>query len=175
MFAKHVVNIIIATAMISVFLGIFFFTYAAKVEQKIVVARSTQIVDDLIVTAKNSIPPAQKELIKNEIVPYLTVPDSLEKEDAEVATANKALMKNAFKAIAVFVALCSILVAIISIFFKVPVIDLVKDNLIILIFVGLTEFTFLTFFAQNYITIDSNYVKEKILESLISFGTQNGA
>ena len=64
MLAKHAANIIIATAMISVFLGIFFFTYASKVEQKIVVTRSTEIVDDLITTAKNAIPQDKKELIK---------------------------------------------------------------------------------------------------------------
>jgi hypothetical protein len=175
MFAKHVVNIIMATAMISVFLGIFFFTYAAKVEQKIVVARSTQIVDDLIVTAKNNMNPTQKSVVETEIMPYLVVPESLEQADAEVAAANKELMKNAFKAIAVFVALCSILVGIIAFFFKVPLVDLIKDNLIILIFVGLTEFIFLTFFAQNYITIDSNYVKEKIIQTMITFGSQNSA
>lgn len=175
MFAKHVANIIMATAMISVFLGVFFFTYASRVEQKIVVERSTQIVDDMVLTAKNAIPQQQKAMILNEIVPYLVVPQSLEEEDAQVAAANKELMITAAKAIGIFVAICVFLLALLTIFFKVPIVELLKDNFIILIFVGLTEFTFLTYFAQNYITIDANYVKEKILESLITFGSQKTA
>uniref|UniRef100_A0A6C0KUF2 Uncharacterized protein n=1 Tax=viral metagenome TaxID=1070528 RepID=A0A6C0KUF2_9ZZZZ len=175
MFAKHVANIIMATAMISVFLGVFFFTYASSVEQKIVVQRSTEIVDDMVLTAKNAIPQSQKTVIMNEIVPYLVVPKSLEEEDAKVAAANKELMVTAAKAIGIFVFFCCILLTLLTIFFKVPIIELLKDNFIILIFVGLTEFTFLTYFAENYVTIDANYVKGKILESLITFGSQTNA
>lgn len=171
MLAKHIANIILATAMISVFLGVFFFTYASKVEQNIVVNRSTQIVDDMIITAKNVIPQDKKKVIQAELLPYLVVPNSLEEEDAKVAEANKQLMQTASKAIGIFVLICAIIVSLIALFAKIPLWEMIKDNLVILIFVGLTEYTFLTFFAQNYITIDANYVKEKILSSLIQFGS----
>ena len=86
MFAKHAANVIIATAMISVFIGVFFFTYASKIEQDIVVKRTTEIVDSMVSSAQ-IIPPSEKALISTQIAPNLTIPASLEQQDAEVAAA----------------------------------------------------------------------------------------
>jgi hypothetical protein len=169
MFAKHAANVIIATAMISVFIGVFFFTYASKIEQDIVVKRTTEIVDSMVSSAQ-IIPPSEKALISTQIAPNLTIPASLEQQDAEVAAANKQLMIYAAKAIAIFVSICVIVVGCLVYYYKLPLGELIQNNLIILVFVALTEFIFLTFFAQNYITIDGNYVKKTVVESLISFG-----
>jgi hypothetical protein len=42
-------------------------------------------------------------------------------------------------------------------------IHLLKENLIILCFVALTEFSFLTFFAQNYLSIDPNIIRRRCI------------
>ena len=171
MFAKRIANIIIAVALISVFIGVFFFTYAAKIEQKIVVERSAQIAYDLTSTMKETMSARDKELINEQITPFLVIPQSLEQQDKIVQENNKELLNSAIKAIVIFVVLCALVLAALCMFYKIPLFDLIKDNLIILVFVALTEFIFLTFFAQNYITIDSNFVKEKISDSLINFAS----
>ena len=44
---------------------------------------------------------------------------------------------------------------------------LIKYNLIIIIFIGLTEYIFAAGFAKNYISIDMNYIKKNIVDNLI--------
>ena len=48
--------------------------------------------------------------------------------------------------------------------------EILEENIIVLVFVGITEFLFLTYFAQNYITIDANFVKEKMINTLLKIG-----
>ena len=170
MFANHAANIIMSTALISVFLGIFFFTYAASVERKIVESRTTEIINEITNVAKTNIPEKQKLIIQKEILPHLVVPKSLEEEDAKVALNNKNLLISSIKAISAIVLFCILILVALKYFYKVPLLELLKENLITLFFIALTEFIFLTYFAQNYITIDANFVKEKVLESLIEFG-----
>jgi hypothetical protein len=171
MFAKNTANIICATAMISVFIGIFFFTYASKIERNIVVKRSTEIVDDITSNMKMIIPEDQKQIIKNTIVPYLTIPDSLNKADKDVENANNALQKSAIEYIFIFASVCIVIVFCLSMMFKFSFFEIVEENIIVLVFVAITEYIFLTFFAQNYITIDSNFVKGKMIDTLLKIGS----
>lgn len=171
MIAQSIANIICATAMISVFIGIFFFTYASKIEQNIVVKRSTEIVNDITDNMKVVIPNSQKEILKNQIVPYLTIPDSLNEADKDVENANAALRSTALKYIVVFAIVCLGIVGIIAFVNKFSFLEIIEENIIILVFVALTEFLFLTFFAQNYITIDANFVKEKLIDSILKVGS----
>jgi hypothetical protein len=170
--AKHIANIIMATAFISIFLGIFFFTYASKIEEKIVVARSTEIVQD-ITNSLLLISPEQKEMLKNAVLPSLQVSSALEEQDQQVKIQNQKLVQKAAIAISIFVVICSIIIGGLVYFYKIPLMDIVKNNLIILCFVALTEFIFLTFYAQYYITIDANFVKKQIADSLLNFASNN--
>jgi hypothetical protein len=172
MLAKHIANIIMATAFISIFLGVFFFTYASKIEEKIVIERSTEIVQDLT-TSLLLISPQQKQVLRSVVLPSLQVSSNLADQDKQVQIANKQLIRKAVIAISIFVFVCSILIGFLAYFFQIPLVELLKNNLLILCFVALTEFIFLTFFAQYYITIDSNFVKKQLADSLISFANAN--
>ncbi len=44
--------------------------------------------------------------------------------------------------------------------------DILIKNAIILIFVGLTEFTFLKFFGSKYLSLDPNIVKRTIVQNI---------
>lgn len=173
MLVHHVVNIITGTAMISIFLGIFFFTYASRIEQKIVIDRSTEIVQELTSDITNFALPQQINIIKSQIVPNLVIPKSLSLEDQAVQAQNKALVRKTVIYISVFVAICVLIVGGLSFAFHVPLIELIKNNLFILFFVALTEYSFLTFYAKNYVTVDANFVKCKIIDAIIRFGKAN--
>lgn len=168
MIIKHLSSILCGVSLISVFIVIFFFTYASKVEKNIVQERCTEIVDDLT-SGLESVPKKYKAMIYSQIAPYLEAPSSLEEKDAIVAEQNKQLLKKATKIVGSFLVLSFLLVFVLSRIFGFSFLDIVKTNLIILIFVGLTEFAFLTFFAQNYITIDSNFVKETVVKTVADF------
>ena len=170
MFTKNAANIICATAMISVFIGIFFFTYASRIEKNIVDKRSTEIVDSITSNMKAIIPESDKQTIKNQVIPFLTIPDSLKQADQNVENANNALQKSAIQYIVIFASVCLIIVLCMSYTFHFSFFEILEENIIVLVFVGITEFLFLTYFAQNYITIDANFVKEKMINTLLKIG-----
>lgn len=172
MLAKHIANIIMATAFISIFIGVFFFTYASKIEEKIVVQQSTEIVQDLT-SSLLLISPQQKQVLKTAVLPSLQVSSELEQQDQEVKIANQELVRNAVKVISIFVLICVLLIGVLAYFFNISIMELVKNNLIILCFVALTEFTFTTFFARYYVTIDANFVKKQLADSLVNFAAKN--
>jgi hypothetical protein len=165
---KHIASIICGVSLISVFIVIFFFTYASRIEQKIVQERCAEIVNDLT-AGLESIPKPYKSFLYTQIGPYLTVPPSLESADAQVVEQNKNLLKKSAIFAGSFLVLSFIAVFILSRIFEFSFLGILKTNLIILVFVGITEFSFLTFFAQNYITIDSNFVKETVLKTVGDF------
>ena len=55
---------------------------------------------------------------------------------------------------------------ILSVYYKLSFFELVRSSLFVLCFVGFTEYMFLTHIAQNYITVDPNYVKFQILSTM---------
>jgi len=168
MIIKHLSSILCGVSLISVFIVIFFFTYASKVEKNIVQERCTEIVDDLT-SGLDAVPKTYKDQIYSQVAPYLTVPPAIEEQDAIVAEQNKKLLKKSAIVAGSFLVLSFLAVFVLSRIFNFSFLDIVKTNLIILVFVGLTEFTFLTFFAQNYITIDSNFVKETVVKTVADF------
>lgn len=168
MISKDIANVLCGTSLISVFIAIFFFTYASKVEQKIVQERCIEIVDDLT-SPLSGIPLEYKNLIRKQINPYLTVSPSLEQEDQKVAQQNRALLKKTVTVVSVFLVVTFLIIFILSRIYGFSFIEILENNLLVLIFVALTEFVFLTFFAQNYITIDANFIKEKVAGTVAQF------
>ena len=158
-------NTLISVVLISAFIGIFFFTYAARVENEIVRSRSEAIINDLSDTFIKITPEEQREEVSRIVGPYL-VPPNLQKEDEAVEEGNKELRKKAFVFIITFVIVGFCIFFLLAHVFKFSAKRLIYKNLIVLAFVAMTEFCFLTFFARHYITIDSNFIKYKVLETL---------
>jgi hypothetical protein len=164
-------NILLHVLFITTFLVVFFFTYASKVESNVVKIESKRIVSELVSDALLVLPDEAVVAINTDILPNLSVPD-LQQEDADVKASNDALIKKTGIMLAVaFVVGIIIVFGMARLFGKTsnpPFTfgSIVAHNLIILAFVALTEFVFLYFFVQNYISIDSNYVKYRILETV---------
>jgi len=44
---------------------------------------------------------------------------------------------------------------------------LIKYNLLALVFIALTEFAFITYFAKHYMTIDVNIIKKAVIDNIV--------
>lgn len=171
---ETIATIILNVVLISTFIGIFFFTYAAKVEEEIVIDQVNIIVDDFTGDISSLVSPETLRLSKPFILNALTLsPEQISKlsvNDAASADHNKKLKIKA--AIALGIILIVGLAGVFYIWSKNKDFDLKKlfiANGIILFFVGLTEFAFLTVIAKNYRTADSNFVKKVIVENIKNF------
>jgi len=165
MLSFEISNIILSVVLISSFIIIFFFTYASFVEKNIVKSRCKMIVEDLTGTVKNILPPEYLKSIQANVSNIK--PPNLIEEDKYVNENNKLLMKKSVKILIVILCIGISIVFILHRIYKFPLKQLILTNLVTLLFAALTEFSFLTFFAQNYITIDSNFIKYKILDVIV--------
>jgi uncharacterized membrane protein len=169
MIPYEIANIVMNVILISTFIGIFFFSYASMIEEKIVKVRTKQIILDLTNSLHVLTPPNILQDMNSKLSKYL-IPPNLDKENEEVEVNNKILLKKSMKVLGAVFTIGLAIVIVLSIVYKFPLKDIITKNLILLCFVALTEFSFLTFFAQYYITVDANFVKHKILEVLINYG-----
>lgn len=159
------ITIIINVIFISIFIGIFFFTYGAYIEKRVVKNQMKLISSDLIGYV-NLLGNTTKEIVKSNIN-NINLPD-MTKEDEDVKKNNINIIKLAIKANIIFIILILGLVyytySLSNKEFLIK--EIVIKNLIILFFVGLTEFTFLTWCGSRFISIDPNQIKLAILKNL---------
>jgi hypothetical protein len=155
------INVFINVGLISVFLGIFFFTYAATVEAEIVKMNVKVVTNDLM----ELIAPALSDDVKQQFLNNLTVPD-MKNEDEHVAKSNNKLMSESFAQLIIILDIALTIAFLISTYYKHHFFKTVGFNLIILIFIGLTEFVFINFVARKYISADTNFARYTILTNL---------
>jgi hypothetical protein len=161
------INVILATS----FIGIFFFTYGAKIEENIAKAQANYIVDAMMDDVK-LLPQDKLNDIKSSLQ-NMTPPD-LTKEDNEVEEINKKLLIKALTVIGIiFLVGISTAYYLCQIGEKVNFMEVLKSGLIVLTFIGLTEFSFLTFFASYFISADPNFVKQTFINKIIDKSTSS--
>jgi len=165
--SKLAITVIMNVLLISLFIGIFFFTYGSYIEGKIVNNQMEFLSSDIsnIVrlfgeNTNNNF----KEKIKTFILPDLHEEDKKAKESNNKIMM-KALKVNIFFAIAVIIAIYVIYITSKK-DFSMGV--LIKQNLILLLFVALTEFSFITFFVSDFVSIDPNNIKYNFVKNLES-------
>lgn len=165
-------NVIMHIMIISVFIGIFFFTYGAYLEKKILQNQLDFLVDDSLDSLKIFMPEISDSLKK----PLREYQIKLNPNaDEQVDKANKQTMKKAMYAILVGFVIGIIIIYVLSKKLDMEgnttkqfVMKLVKYNLMALIVVGLTEFSFAAGFAQNFMSLDLNRIKKEIINNLIN-------
>ena len=155
------INVITNVGLFSTFVAIFFFTYASTIEQNIIISQTKIITTDLLQTIKPLLSEAQRAYYKKN----LTVPD-MRAEDINALNSNNALINTAYGMLLIVFVVAIVVGLILAIIFKHNYYKIIGFNLIILLIVGLTEFTFLHFIPQNYITADTNFIRYTILSKL---------
>jgi len=163
-FDEHmVINIVMNIGLIAALLGIFFFTYAAKVEEDIVKSNAKIAVSDIMET----VGPLLNKKIKKDLKEKLVEPDQ-SKEDKESKEHNDHIMHESLAILFIILDIGLTIGFIISILYNHKFINILGLNLLIVLLVGCTEYIFLNFLPLKYISVDTNYIRLKILKKLKS-------
>jgi hypothetical protein len=161
-FDEHMaINISMNIGLISLLLGIFFFTYATTVEENIVKGNAVVAVTDIMTTVS----PLLNNTIRTQLSESLAPPD-LKEEDEKAAASNKKLMHDAFSKLIIVLDVGLTIGFIICTIYKHSFLKMLGLNLIIVVLVGCTEFVFLNFLPNNFISIDTNFIRYTILSTL---------
>ena len=158
-----VTNLLIGVTLFSIFLTVFYFTYASKVENDILEIQINNLVKSFTDDLKNV--DVNKDKL-NGIINGLTVPD-MSDADNTVAYNNKQLIIKSFKICIILGIFCLFFALIMHFVYKVDIKSIIITNFIILLFVAFTEIFFLNMIAKKYMSLDPNSVKKNIVQNLI--------
>lgn len=160
-YSKHTAQIILNVTLISAFIGIFFFTYAAKVEKDIVKSQSEYIATDLAESIKSFIP----EKTRIDLSLAIGEPTGTEDVDKAAEDSNNKLLKKAAISLGIVFIIGVVLTFVIVKFANIEL-NILKESFVILLFVAFTEYMFLNIVTRNYKIADTNFVKKEILTSV---------
>lgn len=176
-------SIAIQVSFIFGFLTVFFFAYVQGVEKTEFKSQLELVVDSIYdqmepeyMKKKDIKNPEQASVIAAGLIDYAeeSITHKNQKIEAEINKQNKSIKYKAFKllvgVIVILVAICSI---ILLLGFCVQLGTHVKEAMLVVIFVGITEFTFLMVIAKNYISADPNRVKRNISDNIMSWIKKN--
>ncbi len=158
-------------ALYSVFVGIFFFTYGAFIEQKVLENQIENIVNSLTRDVLPFVPAnIQQALSKSLDSEKSKIKENMSNANAAAEKNNKTVKKTAFEMLAgIFIVGMGISVATASMYSEgsnKALLALLKKNALLLLFVIIVEFLFFTLVTKNYLSIDPNSVKQKIVQTL---------
>ena len=158
----HMISTIITSVgMIMLFLGIFFFGYATIIEQEIVKINTDIVTTDLL----NVIEPILDETTKSNLLLNLEYPD-MSKEDEEVLKFNNELVMTASTYLVIIFIVSVIIGFILAYISGNNMWEILGLNTIILICVGLTEYSFLHLIPKKFISADTNFIKYTFLNKM---------
>lgn len=182
---KNIISVVIQVTFIFTFLTVFFFLYVQGVEKTEFQNQLYIIVDDLM---KNSKDDLRKILNNSQLTndqKYVLIAGAIDTMEEKIAqdsknnikSVNEQNYKTKLKALQymVIAILGVILLVNIFIFFNIcmPLEYQIKEAMIVIIFVGLTEFAFLQLVASKYIAADPNDIKRTIGTAIQSWIEKN--
>ena len=165
--SELVSKILVNVLLITLFIGVFFFTYGSYIEGKIVKNQmeflASNIKDSFGLFGKNT-----NDFIITKIN-EIKLPD-LSREDKKAEENNEEIKMKAFKFLllfSLFVVFCIYLIYVKNNNNNSYELNkIISENIIILIGIGVTEYVFLTYFAARFTSIDPNQVKKTVLSLL---------
>jgi len=164
---KEISNIILHIIFIATFLAIFFFTYTATVEKNIVENQLDLILNNLFNDTQYLSDDIKSQISQK--LADLETPD-MSKEDEKAKQNNQIVLNNAIKIISI-TSVCGLAISYYlfknsSDTNKGTYFDLLKENILLLLSIALTEYFFINAISKNYVYGDTNFVKKQILISL---------
>ena len=172
------ISISIQVLVISIFLITFFFLYVVNVEEQ-EFKQQIELVMDSILKDPNVSPYLKiNDNDDNMLVAIYGALDAAEekiklstKSDIDnINNSNRMIKTNTF-----IIAGLSGLVLLLMVFLllsfdvKIPLVKYIKHSLIILVFIALTEYIFLTFIGKKYISVSPTQVRKQIAQSILDY------
>lgn len=149
-----------------VFITTFFFTYVTKIENNIVVKQVSEVISDFNRDSELILPDKVLNYLKE------NAPSIDTSQDAQVVAQNNKIRRTTFRNLWIGSAIGFIIVAVLAIIYKINLLELVASASFSVIAIAVAEFIFSTFFAQNYKTLDENYIKASLARIMNEIKTQ---
>ena len=173
---NFIVNVVIQVLCIFIFLSIFFFTYASKVEGEIVQNQVTFLVNDIVGIHLDSLPNAIKQILLAKINNIQVDTPENAQISQQIDASNSQIKMKTIKTlgtittiVVVFVIVCVVLKNKGKAYFqKLNLPKILKEAGIIITAVALTEFSFLTYLGSKYTSIDPNGIKAHLVGNIIN-------
>lgn len=159
-----IVNVSLNVAFAACFIGLFFFTYAKNVEKTIVVNNVAYIVDDLLASSVAMLPDEARLMLKIKIE-ETKLPD-MTQADKAVEKSNGKLLQQATMVLLILLIVAIVVSHKIAGANKIDFSDAIYHNLVLLACIGVTEYLFLTYIAQNYISADPHVLARTVISML---------
>jgi hypothetical protein len=167
---QNICYMILSFIMIATFIVIFFFTYVSKVEEKVVKDHVERMTREMFEETDLFLKPEQKDILKTFIeMNRPQVPDAILQDDKRVEEHNKKLLDKSKKIFSALIITGLIVIFLIYITRKNEKIDMkivIRNSLIILFFVAVLEYLFVSIISQNYILVDSTLFKSLFFKKL---------
>jgi hypothetical protein len=161
---KDISLILLNIAFVATFLTIFFFTYANKVEKKVIENQMQYITNNFLDNISIFIPFNKKQEIYNSLK-NIKLPDMSVKDNLVMQNNNK-IMDDAFRAVLTFLLSTIFVTLLFSYYFDFSYKEILFQSFLTIVIVATVEYTFLTMFGSKFISADVNFVKYKILETI---------
>lgn len=156
-------HILLNILLISTFIVIFFFMYGSYIERSTIINEMAFLSESIYDSVKEY-GPVVNNLIADKIN-SVNMPD-LSAEDNMISELNKVTIWNAIKYEAIVFIGMLIIIGVIYYFSKPEIYLASIRSLIILIFIGLTEYIFLTYFGCKYMSLNPNVFKLAIVDNI---------
>lgn len=158
-------GVILQILLVVTFITLFFFTYVAHIEQKIITTQISRLVDDLARDLNIFITPDVRKILQKSVA-AATVDAS---GDASAEASNQAIRKKMTTILIIMNSVGAVALGALMLCFKLNFASIVVPALVSVGIVAAIEFTFVTVFAANYRSLDENDVKRRIISALISY------
>ena len=162
-YSKDAADILMSILFISAFICIFYFTYALRVEHEILDSQIDYIVKDALDNL-SLLPKEYTEKLKMKV--RTITPPNMDAADNAVKEHNSKILKQVIVIILTGLIIGFLIIYFLAKKYKFGLYDMAKKNLVILVFIGLTEFAFLEIFARKYKSADPNFVKYTVIDKL---------
>jgi hypothetical protein len=164
--SKELTHILISIVFFSIFLFIFFFTFANIIEEKVVLKQVEIVANEFIDDFKNMNIPLEKVKLALDKIKL----SNMSKEDEKTKEKNRKVLIKGLILIGMIVLIGTIIIYYILKNNHVNLKEILRRNFLVLIFIFLIEVSFLLIIAKNYISVDPFVLKSRIIENLMNLG-----
>ena len=158
--ADNVVELIMNVVFIATFIGVLFFTYGSRVEKDVVNEQVSYAVSQLFGDVQFIGGKPIQDMIGQ------IKPPNMENADRIVAESNKKLIMKVAIVLSVFFVVGTLIAYFIARKYDVDFKKTLVKNIMILIVVAVTEFTFIKLFTSKYKSLDPNFIVKSIIQSV---------
>jgi len=182
---KKGISIIIQITFVFAFLTIFFFVYVQNVERNDFQEQLDLIVDNIMkdidqdivnIIEKNNINSNDIAIILDGIIDIIQEKISMRNKKSlnNILNQNQKIKKTALNSLMTFIAIIIIICLFILLLgFCMPIVYQIKEAMLVIIFIVITEFIILKLIARNYISADPNKIKRTLGKSIQSWIKNN--